>query len=102
MGKRIKMVGKKYNTPWNEPKIMVIQVLDEKGELEKKSSIPLYMGTMKETKEAMEKLRKALVALDVSQAKSIQFIADGARCIWIGIKKVFRQLQIPFSKIVFT
>lgn len=101
-GEKNKNGREKYNTPWNEPKIMVIQVLDEKGEIERKSSIPLYMGTMKETKQAMEKLRKALVALDVSQAESIQFIADGARCIWTGIKKVFRKLQIPFSKIVFT
>ena len=101
-GEKNKNGREKYNTPWNEPKIMVIQVLDEKGEIERKSSIPLYMGTMKETKQAMEKLHKALVALEVSQAESIQFIADGARCIWTGIKKVFRKLQIPFSKIVFT
>lgn len=101
-GKKNKNGREKFDTPWNEPKIMVIQILDDKGELERKSHIPLYLGTMKETKLAMEKLRKALVELEIEKAEIIQFIADGARCIWTGIKKVFRRLQIPFSKIVFT
>ena len=101
-GKYNKNGREKFDTPWNEPKIMVIEVLDDKGELERKSHIPLYMGTMKETKSAMEKLRKALIALEIDKSELIQFIADGARCIWSGIKKIFRSLKIPFSKIVFT
>ena len=36
-----------YETPWNEPKIIVIHVLDEQGALNKKEELPLYFGTMK-------------------------------------------------------
>lgn len=99
---RTKQGYEQYDTPWREAKIMVIQIINEKGELERKQSMPLYLGTLKSTKQAMKKLKEALKALEVEQAEIIQFIADGAPTIWRNIKPLFRQLKIPFSKIVLT
>lgn len=92
----------KYDTPWREPKIMLIGILNKKGELDRQHQIPLYMGTMSATKTAMDKLKRILSALNIEQAQQIQFIADGATSIWKGIRRVFRQLKVSFSKIIFT
>ena len=57
---------------------------------------------MKCLKETFKKLENLLRQLNIRQAKSVQFLADGANGIWPGIKKVFRSLKIPFSKITLT
>jgi len=101
-GNRNKKGYLEYETPWREPKIMVVEVLNEKGEIERKSSQPLYLGTLKSTKQAMLKLKNALKMLHIEQARTIQFIADGALAIWSQIKPLFRRLKIPFSKITLT
>ena len=91
-----------YDTPWREPKIIVIQEINKAGEMEKKLSLPLYLGTLKSTKQTMAKLKSAMKTLQIDQAEIIQFIADGAPAIWSRIKPLFRQLKIPFSKVVLT
>jgi len=101
-GKRNKKGNRCYNTPWREPKVMVIQVLDEQGNLERKHHLPVYLATMRSTKKGMERLSKILNALGIQQAAHIQFIADGARSIWSNILKVFRKLGLNFSKVSLT
>ena len=101
-GRKNKRGNAKYNTPWREPKIIVIQVINEKGELERKKSIPFYYGTMKSTASAMKKLEKALILLNAKEAAVIQFISDGAKSIWNNIKKVIKGAGIAFSKVTFT
>ncbi len=101
-GKRNKKGNRCYHTPWREPKVMVIQVLDEKGNLARKYHLPFYLATMKSTKTAMERLAKILDALAIQQAAHIQFIADGAKSIWSNILKIFRKLGLNFSKVTLT
>jgi len=101
-GKRNKKGNRCYKTPWREPKVMVIQVLDEQGNLERKHHLPVYLATMKSTKKAMERLAKILDRLCIQQAAHIQFIADGARSIWSNILKIFRKLGLNFSKVTMT
>jgi hypothetical protein len=101
-GKRNKQGNRCYNTPWREPKVMVIQILDEAGNLERKYHLPLYIATMKNTKKAMDRLGKILAALKIQKAEHIQFIADGAPSIWTNILKVFRKLGLNFSKVTMT
>ncbi|MEM9991069.1 MAG: hypothetical protein AAF738_04850 [Bacteroidota bacterium] len=91
-----------YDTPWREPKVMVVQVLDEQGKLVRKQRLPLYLATMQNTEKAMKRLAKLLKALHIDQAEHIQFIADGARSIWKQIMKVLRGLKLNFSKVTFT
>lgn len=92
----------KYDTPWNEPKIIVIEVLDEKGRIKRKERLPLYLGTMQDIHGAMRQLKEVLTALNINQAKSIQVVADGARCIWSGIRQLLSDMKVSFSKVVFT
>lgn len=101
-GKRNKKGNAQFDTPWKEPKIIVIQVLNETGEVERKKSIPFYYGTMKSTNKAMKKMEEALILLGADKASILQFISDGALSIWRNIKKVIRRVGIAFSKVVFT
>ncbi len=101
-GKQNQKGNARFDTPWREPKIIVIQVLTDQGELERKISIPFYYGTMKNWKKTMDKLREVLVLLDASQARAVQFISDGAKTIWKHIRGVIRSVGIPFSKVTFT
>lgn len=80
-GQRNKRGNMCYHTPWREPKVIVVQVINEQGKLERKKSLPLYLATMRSTKESMERLGKILKELNIQQAKHIQFIADGAQGI---------------------
>ena len=101
-GKRNKAGNACYETPWREPKVMVVQVLDEQGKLVRKKHLPLYLATMQSTEKAMKRLAKLLKSLQIDQAQQIQFIADGARSIWKHIMKVLRSLKLNFSKVTFT
>jgi len=101
-GKRNKAGNACYETPWREPKVMVVQVLDEQGKLVRKKHLPLYLATMQSTEKAMKRLAKLLKSLQIDQAQQIQFIADGARSIWKHIMKVLRSLKLNFSKVIFT
>lgn len=101
-GKRNKRGNRCYHTPWREPKVMVIQLLDEDGNLERKFHLPLYLATMSSMKKAVERLGKLLEKLDIQKAEHIQFIADGAQSIWSNIMKLFRKLGLNFSKVTMT
>ena len=92
----------KFDTPWREPKVFVIQILDEKGQPEKKFSLPFYGATMGNIEVAIEKLKNALNALQIQKAKAVQFIADGATCFWQRIRQVFISLGISSKKVTYT
>ncbi|MEM6700669.1 MAG: hypothetical protein AAF599_19850, partial [Bacteroidota bacterium] len=101
-GKRSKKGNACYETPWREPKVIVIRVLNEQGQLERKKSLPIFLATMQSTQRAMKRLGKLLQALGIHQAEHIQFISDGARTIWTNIMKVLRELKVNFSKVTLT
>lgn len=101
-GKRNKRGNKCYHTPWREPKVMVVQVIDEQGKIERKRHLPIYLATMSSTKKSMTRLAQLLAELNIQQAEHIQFIADGARSIWTNIVKIFRKLELDFSKVTLT
>lgn len=101
-GKKGKKVAKKFDTPWKEPKVFVIHVLDKHGKLKKKTRLPFYGATMDNIDGFLVQLSQALAALQIQKAKAIQFIADGATCFWNNIRQVFLDLGVKPSKITYT
>jgi len=71
----------RYNTPWREPKEIVIYVLDNEGRPDRKWR-PIYDGTMGDCDDIFFMLRAYLGALGVHEAKQVIFAADGAKWIW--------------------
>ena len=89
-----------YDTAWCEPKLFVIDVLNEKGQLEAHSQ-PIY-GCRFDEQDFLDLLKRYLACLDIKNAKSIQIIADGAPWIWLNVKEILVKLGVEEDKIVET
>lgn len=89
-----------YASPWCEPKLFVIDVLNEFGKVDPKES-PIY-GSRFAEQDVLDLLKRYLVLLDIKTAKSVQIIADGAPWIWLNIKKILLELGLESTKIVET
>ena len=90
------------NLGGKEVKVVVIQVLDEAGKVDKKVNLPIYDITVGHIENSMAKLTEALLLLNVSAAKEVQFISDGATCFWNRIATAFDLAKVPQSKITYT
>lgn len=94
--------GKKrrgYNTPWREPKVLIIYVIDEEGRRDKRF-MPIIDGTLGDADCVIALLVGYLRLLGVDKAAQLVISGDGAKWIWnrvgdiiegvgIGEKKVF-------------
>jgi len=89
---------KKYDTPWKEPKLFVIQVLNDDGTTSK-TELPIYDCTMKKADACFSLLKEYLIKLNVQKAESIIFIADGAPWIWERAKPMLLAIGVPESKV---
>ena len=89
-----------YDTAWCEPKLFVIDVLNDKGQLEAHSQ-PIY-GCRFDERDFLDLLERYLSRLDIKNAKSIQIIADGAPWIWLNLKDILMKLGVQEDKIVET
>lgn len=101
-GKTSKKGYQKYNTPWREPKLIAIHVLDEKGQIARTIRKPFYQAAIQDAKACMEDLVEMLRVLKVDQAAQAQFLADGASFIWKRIRNAFRKAGVAAKKIVYT
>lgn len=92
--------NKCYETNWCEPKLFVIDILDENGKVDVKEK-PIY-GCRFDEKEVLDLLSRYLVLLKINEAKSIQIIADGAPWIWLKVKSLLLELGVEETQIVET
>lgn len=89
-----------FTTPWIEPKLFVIHVLDDDGELDK-SFLPVY-GCRYGDDESIELMGKHLAKLNISEAKEVQIVGDGAPWIWNRIKPMLLRLGTSEDRITET
>lgn len=89
-----------YDTPWCEPKLFVIDVLDEDGQVDRKT-LPIY-GCRFDQNELFELLKSYLSKLNVEQAESVQILADGAPWIWNNVPLLLKRLGVASDKITQT
>lgn len=89
-----------YDTPWCEPKLFVIDVLNDKGkpDIDEK---PIY-GCRFDEQDFLNLLRRYLLLLDIKNAKSVQIVADGASWIWLNLKRILKEQGVAEIKIVET
>lgn len=90
----------KFSTPWMEPKMFVIEVLDEDGNLERRE-LPIY-GCMFGDDELVDLLAQHLQGLEIQHAKQVQIVADGAPWIWNRVKGRLINLGLKAEKITET
>jgi len=83
----------KFDTPWKEPKLLVIQELDKEGQLKKKS-LPIYDTTLGNATAIFKLLADYLNQLNLKKADKVLFIGDGAKWIWNRTKELFKKVGL--------
>lgn len=90
----------KYETEWKEPKLFVIDVLDDKGQ-PCRYELPIY-GCRFAEQAVLGLLKSYLQKLEIDKAKRVQILADGAPWIWNRIKPMLKDLKVKTSRIIET
>lgn len=99
-GKKNKSGNAIYETPWREPKLFVIHVIDEKGKLDKEVR-PIY-GCRFSEEAMLLLLRSYLQILQISQCEKVQLLADGAPWIWNTVPTLLIEMGVSSNKIILT
>ncbi len=90
----------KFDTNWREPKLFVIDVLNESGQPDE-NALPIY-GCRFGEQDVFKLLSRYLKKLKVSKVKSIQILGDGAPWIWNHTKETLLELGVAENKIIET
>jgi hypothetical protein len=89
-----------FETPWREPKLLVISTLDKNGKANK-LQLPIYDATFGDD-EIFELLAQYLVPLQIHNAAAVQCTADGAPWIWKRFRPFLEALGVPSERITET
>jgi hypothetical protein len=92
-GQKTKKGRSHYHTDWREPKLLVIYVVNEKGQIDQEFA-PVIDGTLQGPDEVFRLLEFYLRQLGIQQAKEILFVADGAKWIWQRVTKLWQRLGL--------
>ena len=98
--KRKKGSRPKFDTPWREPKALIIFEFNEQGKMIKKERLPLIDGTLLGPDHLAELVAFHLHRLGVARAESVVFISDGARWIWDRLEWIEKRAGLDRSKTV--
>ncbi len=98
-GRRTKQRHHRFNTPWREPRQLVIYVLDESGQPDP-GFAPIYDGTLGDADELFLLLWSYLQALGGRHANRIIFAADGAEWIWRRTGLLRLALLLPSERFI--
>lgn len=89
---------RKFDTPWREPKALIIFEFNEQGKMVKKDRQPLIDGTLLGPDHLAELVAFHLHRLGVAQAELVVFISDGARWIWDRLDWIEKRAGLDQSK----
>jgi len=73
---------RRFDTPWREPKALILFEFDEQGTMIRKHRQPLIDGTLQGPDHLAELVAFHLYRLGAAEAELVVFISDGARWIW--------------------
>jgi hypothetical protein len=96
--KKKKGSRQKFDTPWREPKALIIFEFNEQGKMVKKERQPLIDGTLLGPDNLAELVAFHLHRLGVAQAELVVFISDGARWIWDRLEWIERRAGLDSSQ----
>ena len=86
-----------FDTPWKEPKLLVITTIDDNGKVDK-ITFPIYDACFGDD-ELFELLEQYLISLDINQAQGVQIVGDGAPWIWNRARPMLLKLGVEDDKI---
>jgi hypothetical protein len=88
-----------FATPWREPRVLVIDILDAPGRPDR-LRLPLYDGLIGDAEAVWALLIGYLRLLGAAYADVVECIADGADWIWHRVERLRRLAEIPAAKLV--
>ena len=88
-----------FTTPWREPRVLVIDLLDKEGRTDR-LRLPLYDVLLDDADATFSLLVGYLRLLGAARARVVEFIADGADWIWDRIDQLILRAGIPESILV--
>jgi hypothetical protein len=88
-----------FAAPWREPRVLVIDILDEQGQPDR-LRLPLYDVLIGDAEAVWALLIGYLRLLGAAYADVVEFIADGAEWIWHRVERLSRLAEIPAAKLV--
>jgi len=99
-GNKTKKGRNRYKTDWREPKLILVYVVNEDGEKDRKIS-PIMDASLNGPDATFDMLLYYLKKLGVSLADKVLFISDGAKWIWDRVAKLISGLGIKAAQCVF-
>ena len=88
-----------FSTPWREPRLLVIDILDDQGRPDR-LRLPLYDVLIGDAEAVWALLIGYLRLLGAAYADVVEFSADGAEWIWHRVERLSRLAEIPAAKLV--
>jgi hypothetical protein len=88
-----------FSTPWREPRLLVIDILDAQGQPDR-LRLPLYDVLIGDAEAVWALLIGYLRLLGAAYADVVEFIADGAEWIWKRVERLRTLAEIPLSTLV--
>jgi hypothetical protein len=88
-----------FATPWREPRMLVIDILDKYGQPDR-LRLPLYDVLIGDAEAIWALLIGYLRLLGAAYADVVEFIADGAEWIWHRVERLRTLAEIPAAKLV--
>lgn len=93
-GRKTKQGRHRFDTPWREPRVLLIDVLDGQGRAD-----PLRLPLCDTLLDDAEATRTLIVGylrlLGAAHARKVVFLADGAEWIWERSDRIRREAGIP-------
>jgi hypothetical protein len=88
-----------FSTPWREPRLLVIDILDAQGQPDR-LRLPLYDVLLGDAEAVWALLIGYLRLLGAAYADVVEFIADGAEWIWKRVERLRTLAEIPPATLV--
>ncbi len=95
---RTKKGRKKFAANWREPRLFIIYAVDEQGRMADDFP-PVIDGTLASCDRLFEMLQAYLTGLNMTQARHVLFVADGAAWIWKRIPKLICALGLKREQV---
>ena len=88
----------RYRTDWREPKLLIIYVVDDEGEMDREF-LAVIDGTLGGPDAIFRLMESYLRELKITTADQILFVADGARWIWNRVGALLRRLGVQSERV---
>lgn len=98
-GRRTRKGRRGFSVAWREPRLILVEVLDDKGERDENIP-PMYITSLGDADTVMELLEGMLRAYGIEDASEIIVCADGALWFWERLPDLYAALSLDRTVIV--